>query len=92
MAPLSSVYNPSLKYASNTLLFSRLWEIVCDAGRTLGGNTDIAERLVALINSVLMLPDVTNEHGITSAVRWRDLPELSITFRECGTGKLRTAW
>lgn len=88
---IASVYNPLLKRSSNTMLLSTLWEIVCDAGRTLGGTTDIAERLVTLLNSISMLPDVMNEHGNTSVVRWRDLPELAITFRECGSGKLRTS-
>ena len=84
---IASVYNPLLKRGSSPMLFPTLWEIVCHAGRTLGGETDIAERLVTLLNSFSMLPDVVSEHGNTSVVRWRDLPELAITFREYGIGK-----
>ena len=88
---IASIYNPRLERGFDTMLISTLWDIICDAGRTLGGKTDIAERLVNLLNSMSVLPDLMDEHGNASVVRWRDLPEFAITFREYGIGKLRTS-
>ncbi|KAM0805367.1 hypothetical protein BDR22DRAFT_817322 [Usnea florida] len=79
---VASIYSPRLKRGFDAILISTLWDIVCDAGRTLGGNTDIADRLVSLLVSISVLPDLMDEHGNASAVRWRDLPEFAIKFRE----------
>lgn len=91
---ISSLYEPSIKLGPNPSPVATLWVILCDAVRVLGGNQELGGRLIDLLNSISQLPDVTNKHGnvITPAwnsagVYWRDLPELTIMFREYGIGK-----
>lgn len=88
---ISSLYQPKIKRNVPTL-----WGILCEVVRALGGNKEINERLVDLLNSISQLPDVTDVHGngITPAwtsagVYWRDLPELAMMFREYAIGKSR---
>ena len=91
---IASLYEPLLKRGLRTSPVATLWAIICDAARALGGNREISERQVDLLNSISKLPDVTDKHGkaITpvwsSAGRyWRDLPELAMMFREYAIGK-----
>lgn len=91
---LSSLYEPSIRRSSNPSPVVTLWGILCDAVRALGGNKELSERLVDLLDSISQLPDVTDEHGnaITpewksAGVYWRDLPELAMMFREYAIGK-----
>lgn len=88
---IASIYNPLFKRGLQTSRVATLWDIVCGATRALGGNRDLAERQVGLLNSISKLPDVKDEHtnAITpvQGVYWRDLPELAIMFREYGIGK-----
>ena len=91
---IASLYNPLLKRGFKLSPVPTLWEIICDAIRALGGNMDISERLVRLLNSISQLPDVKGEHeSAITPVRgryWRDLPDLGIMFRENAIGKFRT--
>ncbi|MCJ1462815.1 hypothetical protein MMC07_001418 [Pseudocyphellaria aurata] len=91
---IASLYEALIKHRSNTTSVPTLWGILCDAIRALGGNKELSERLVNLLNSISQLPDVTDEHGNvltpdwkSAGVYWRDLPELAMMFREHGIGK-----
>ncbi len=93
---IASTYEPLLKRGLKPSPVATLWVLICDAVRTLGGNRDIAERQVGLLNSISKLPDVTDEHGkavtpewSSAGVYWRDLPELAMMFREYAIGKFQ---
>ena len=93
---IASVYEPLLKQNLAPSPVATLWGIFCDAARALGGEKEISERLVGILNSISKLPDVTDQHdkAITPAwssagVYWRDLPELTMMFREYAIGKFR---
>lgn len=93
---ISSLYEPLIKRGLHPSPVATLWGILCDAVRVLGGDKELSERLIDLLNSISQLPDVTDEEGnaITpewksAGVYWRDLPELAIIFREYGIGKSR---
>lgn len=68
--------------------------MICEAATILGGNQEIDERLISLLNSISSLPDVIDENG--NAVKagpcgnygmyWKDLPSLVIMFREYAVG------
>lgn len=92
---IASMYNPLLERGFKLSPVPTLWAIICDIIRALGGNTDIAKRLIYLLNSISKLPDVMNDHdNATTPVRgryWRDLPDLAIMFRENAIGKFRTS-
>lgn len=90
---ISSLYEPLIKRDPSPV--ATLWGILCEAVRALGGHKDHTERLVSLLISISQLPDVTDKYGnaITpewksAGVYWRDLPELSMIFREYAIGKL----
>ena len=89
-----SNYEPLLKQGLNPSPVATLWDVICDAARVLGNRKEIAARLIGLLNSISALKDVTDDHGnaITPpgssvGVYWRDLPELTMVFRESGMGK-----
>lgn len=91
---ISSIYTPLLKDRSKPSPIGTLWAILCDAVRALGGDEELADRLVQLVNGISKLPDVKDDQGnaITpkwagAGVYWRDLPELSMIFREYAIGK-----
>ena len=91
---ISSLYEPLIKpLCPKVSPVATLWAIFCDAVRALGGNQELAARLIDLLDSISSLPDVRNEYGnaITPswgrAVYWRDLPEFAVMFREYGIGK-----
>ena len=92
---IASIYEPPLKRGPNPSPVATLWAILCEAARTLGGNKELNERLIDMLNSISKLPDVTDEHGKAISpdgsvgVYWRDLPELAIMFREYAIGKSR---
>ena len=60
---IASIYDPLLKCGPEASLISTLWDIFCDAVREFGGDRDMASLQVGLINSILKLPDVKDEHG-----------------------------
>ncbi len=91
---ISSIYNPLLQQGTRSESVITLWYILCDAVRVLGGDTELAERLIMLINCITKLPDVTDMQGnaITpewkgAGVYWRDLPQLAMIFRSHAIGK-----
>ena len=91
---ISSIYNPLLKQGTKPTSIIKLWHIFCHAVRVLGGETQHAERLTNLLNSICELPDVTDAQGnaITpewkgAGVYWRDLPQFAMIFREFAIGK-----
>lgn len=60
---ISSLYEPLIKrepYSSPVMV---VWGILCSAAQALGGNSELAERLVDLLKSIAELPDVTDECG-----------------------------
>ena len=93
---IASIYNPLLKRAFKISPVVTLWGVICDAARVLGGDRDISERMVSLLDSISKLSDVTDDYGnVVTPVRgvyWRDLPELAITYREYGIGEFRSIW
>ena len=98
---ITSMYGSLLKCGPKVDLktspLTMFWGIFCDSVRALGGNREIAERLIGLINSISKLPDLTDEYGnaITArrwgsaGVYWRDLPDLAWMFREYAIGKFQ---
>ena len=94
---IAGIYEPLLKQNLRPSPVATLWGILCDAARALGGDQKVSERQVSLLNSISKLSDVTDQHGkaITPAwssagVYWRDLPELTMIFREYAIGEFRT--
>ena len=92
---ICSIYNPLLKRDSKLSPIIELWGIICEAVKILGGNREIDERLIGLLNSISKLPDVTdkNNNAIspgngTSGVYWKDLPGLAIMLREYAFGMI----
>ena len=91
---IASNYEPLLKQSLNPSPVATLWDIICDAARVLGNQKEIAASLVSLLNSISALKNITDDHGnaITppgsrTGVYWRDLPELTMVFREGAMGK-----
>lgn len=91
---IASTYEPLLKKGFKTSPVATLWGLICDVARNLGGNREITERQIALLNSISKLPDVLDGEGkaITpswksAGVYWRDLPELAMMFREYAIGR-----
>ena len=96
---IASLYEPLIKRCIDSWAVDTLWGILCGAVRALGGNQELNERLINLLNSLSQLPNVTDEQGnaITPAwsdagVYWRDLPELAIMFKDYGMGKPNNLW
>lgn len=94
---ISSLYEPLIKRDPMSWPVGVVWAILCDAARAVGGNIDLTERLVDLLNSIAELPDVTDEHGNAVVPKWKSdggywgkLPTFAITFREYGLGKSAT--
>lgn len=90
---IASLYNPLLRSHPKVSPVVTLWVMVCEAVRLLGGDHQLAGRLIDLLNSISQLPDVLDEHGNTvsapwksAGYYWKDLPELATTFRESGIG------
>lgn len=91
---IASKYEPLLRQRLNPSPVATLWDIICHAARALGNQKEVPARLVGLLNEISALEDVKDEHGnaiyppgSTAGVYWRDLPELTMTFRESGIGK-----
>ena len=90
---ISSIYNPLLKRGFRSTPVTELWGMICEAAKILGGNREIDERLIGLLNSISKLPDVADKNGNaidpgngTSGVYWKDLPGLAIMLREYAMG------
>lgn len=90
---IASLYDPLLKQGFTVSPVFGFWAIICEAVRMLGGIREIDERLIALLNAMWRLPDVTDHTGRPigpgggfSGVYWKDLPGLAITFREYAIG------
>ena len=60
---IASTYEPLLKHGLKNSPVATLWGMICDVARSLGGNRDIAERQIALLNSISKLPDVLDGKG-----------------------------
>ena len=92
---IASIYEPMLKRDFQFSPVTELWGMICEAATMLGGNHDIDERLISLLNSISNLPDVIDENGNAVkagpygnyGVYWKDLPSLAIMFREYAIGK-----
>ena len=91
---IASNYEPLLRQGLIPSPVATLCDISCDAARVPGNRKEIAARLVSLLNSISALKDVTDDHGnamirpgSSVGVYWRDLPELTMVFRESGVGK-----
>ena len=91
---IASSYEPLLKQGLNPSPVATLWDIICDAAQVLRNQKEIAASLVSLLNSISALEDITDDHGIAmtlpgnrAGVHWRDLPELTMIFRESAMGK-----
>lgn len=94
---VSSLYGPLIKRDSQSCPVGEVWVIFCHAARAVGGNSDLTERLVDLLNSIAELPDVTDEHGNAIFPEWKSyggywgkLPSFAATFRDYGTCKSTT--
>ena len=93
---IASTYETLLKSGFKTSPVATLWGMICDVARSLGGNREITERQIALLNYISKLSDVLDGEGkaITlwksGGVYWRDLPELAMMLREYAIGRLRT--
>lgn len=90
---ISSIYNPLLKRGFRSSPVTELWGMICEAARILGGDREIDERLIGLLNSISKLPDVADQNSNainpgngTSGVYWKDLPGLAIMLREYAIG------
>ena len=91
---IASTYEPMLKRGFQLSPVNELWGMICEAATILGGNQDIDQRLISLLNSISSLPDVLDEKGdVVKAgpygdygVYWKDLPSLAIMFREYAIG------
>lgn len=91
---IASLYDPLLKQVFQTSLVNELWGMICEAAKILGGNQEIDERLINLLNSLAKLPDVKDKTGDpikagpygNFRVYWKDLPSLAIIFREYAIG------
>ena len=91
---IASIYEPMLKRGFQLSPVNELWGMICEAVTMLGGNQEIDERLISLLNSISSLPDVIDEKGdVVKAgpygdygVYWKDLPSLAIMFREYAIG------
>lgn len=91
---IASIYEPLLQRGFKIAPVTKLWNLVCDAVKSLGGHQEIDRRLVDLLNSISRLPDVIGKDGnpITGGemenykVYWKDLPGLAIIFREYAMG------
>lgn len=90
---IASIYEPLLKRDASRSGVGTFWAIICNLVRGFGGNKDVAERLVGLLNSISKLPDVRDEHGMaitpawsSAGVYWRGLPVLTMIFREYAIG------
>lgn len=90
---IGSIYDPQLKRGFRSSPVTELWGMICEAARILGGNREIDERLIGLLNSISKLPDVADKNGNAinpgsgiTGVYWKDLPGLAIMFREYAIG------
>lgn len=91
---IASIYDPLLKRGFEFSPVNQLWTMICEATQMLGGDREIDERLISLLNAISKLPDVTDKdgHSINGGpygnykVYWRELPSLAILFREYAIG------
>ena len=91
---IASIYEPMLKRGFQLSPVIELWGMICEAATMLGGNQEIDERLISLLNSISSLPDVLDENGDAVkagpygdyGVYWKDLPSLAMMFREYAIG------
>lgn len=92
---IASIYDPLLQRGFKISPVAQLWTLICEAVKALGSDKEIDMRLVDLLNAISKLPDVLDKDGkpITggemaySKVYWRDLPSLTMIFREYAMGK-----
>ena len=91
---IAGLYNPLLADHPQVSPVATLWVVICEAARLLGGDNELADRLVRLVNSLSKLPDVIDKHGKavsapwkSAGSYWKDLPEFAMIFREYGIGK-----
>ena len=96
---IASIYEPMLKREFQLPPVNELWGMICEAVTMLGGDREIDERLIGLLNSISSLPDVIDKNGDTVkagpygdyGVYWKDLPSLAIMFREYAIGTFSCA-
>lgn len=87
---IASIFDPLLKRGFRIPPVAGLWAIICRAVKILGGDREIDQRLIALLNSISKLPDVTDKYGNpvgtgpfkVHGVYWRHLPCLADMFRD----------
>ena len=96
---IASLYEPVFKRGFKHSPVATFWDILCSAIRALGGQQELSERLIGLLNAISRLPDVKDEDGnaITpewkgAGVYWRGLPELTLMFREYAIGQSSINW
>ena len=94
---ISSLYEPLIKRDPKSWPVEQVWDIVCSAARAVEGNSDLAERLVDLLNLIAELPDITDECGNAMIPEWKSdggywgkLPCFALSFREYAIGKFTT--
>lgn len=91
---IASIYDPLLKRRFEFSPVNQLWAMICEAAQMLGGDREIDEGLISLLNAISKLPDVTAKDGKpinggpygNYKVYWRELPSLAIMFREYAIG------
>ena len=91
---IASIYKPMLKRGFQISPANELWGMICEAATMLGGNQELDEHLISLLNAISSLPDVIDENGDAVkagpygdyGVYWKDLPSLVIMFREYAIG------
>ena len=91
---IASIYKPMLERGFQISPVNELWGMICEAATMLGGNQEIDEHLISLLNAISSLPDVIDENGDAVkagpygdyGVYWKDLPSLAVMFREYAIG------
>ena len=91
---IASIYNPLLKRGFEFSPVNEFWTMICEAAQILGGDREIDERLISLLNAISNLSDVTDKDGTpinggsysNYKVYWRELPSLAVLFREFAIG------
>ena len=92
---IASIYKPLLQQGFQIPPVTELWGMICEAAKMLGGDREIDERLIKLLNSIAALPDVVDRQGnpinggpnTDYAIYWKELPGLAIMFREYAIGE-----
>lgn len=91
---IAALYSSLLKAGFKTSPVFQLWGMICEATRILGGDLEADHELIKLLNILSGFPDVKDKSGRAiepgsgfSGVYWRDLPGLTIMFREYAMGR-----